>query len=133
MSKTIKMPTLFFSRRRFKKVVDGFDLRNKNDLQKFGFLQLFVFFKRKLIQMPPKQTIKSDSSIQQSTWTVVQRKFTNLVDSQSGFSVSQRRHSLFDYEGLGYTSLKLDSNLMNKLEGGKVQKLCPTCLSILQK
>jgi negative regulator of genetic competence, sporulation and motility len=72
--------------------------------------------------MPPKRTKKSDSSIQQSTWTVVQRKFTDLVDSQSGFSVSQRRHTLFDYEGLGYTSLKLDSNLMKKLEGGKVQK-----------
>ena len=71
--------------------------------------------------MPPKRTKKSDSSIQQSTWTVVQRKFTDLVDSQSGFSVSQRRHTLFDYEGLGYTSLKLDSNLMNKLEGGEVQ------------
>ena len=83
--------------------------------------------------MPSKRTKKSDSSIQQSTWTVVQRKFTNLVDSQSRFSVSQRRHTLFDYEGLGYTSLKLDSNLMNKLEGGEVQKLCPTCLSILQK
>ena len=72
--------------------------------------------------MPPKRTKKSDSSIQQSTWTVVQQKFTDLVDSQSGFSVSQRRHTLFDYEGLGYCSLILDSILMNKLEGGEPKK-----------
>ena len=83
--------------------------------------------------MPPKRTKKSDSSIQQSTWTVVQRKFTDLVDSQSGFSVSQRRHTLFDYEGLGYTSLKLDSILMNKLEGGEVQKTLSNMLKYSAK
>jgi hypothetical protein len=72
--------------------------------------------------MPPKRTKKLDSSIQQSNWPVEHRKFTDLVDSQSGLSVAQRRQALLDYKGLGYTSLKLDSNLMKKLEGGKVQK-----------
>jgi len=67
--------------------------------------------------MPSKRTKKLDLPSQQSIWPVEHRKFTDLVYSQSGFSVSQRRHALLDYENLGYTSLKLDSNLMKMLEG----------------
>jgi len=69
--------------------------------------------------MPPKRTKKLDSSIQQRTLPVVHRKFTDVVDS---LSVAQRKKLLVDYESLGYTSLKLDSNLMKMLEGEKVQK-----------
>jgi hypothetical protein len=83
--------------------------------------------------MPSKRTKKIDLPSQQSNWPVEHRKFTDLVYSQSGFSVSQRRHALLDYENLGYTSLKLDSNLMKMLEGGKVQKTLSNMLKYSAK
>jgi len=83
--------------------------------------------------MPSKRTKKLDLPSQQSKWPVEHRKFTDLVYSQSGFSVSQRRHALLDYENLGYTSLKLDSNLMKMLEGGKVQKTLSNMLKYSAK
>ena len=72
--------------------------------------------------MPHKRTKKLDLSIEQSAWPTDHRKFSDLVDYQGGLTIAERRHQLLEFEGLGYTALKLDKKLMSMLDGGGIQK-----------
>lgn len=83
--------------------------------------------------MPPKRTKKIDLSIEQSAWPTHHRKFSDLVDYQGGLTIAQRRHSLLEYEGLGYTALKLNKKLMSMLNDGGIQDTLSNMLKYSEK
>lgn len=83
--------------------------------------------------MPPKRTRKKDLSSQQSARRTVNQNLTNLVEHNKGLTKAQRRHQLLEFQGLGYTALKLDNNLMRMLDDGKVQETLSNMLKYSAK